>query len=418
MDNQTLFVGCDVSSDNNYFCFLLGDGTELIRTHFPNNYEGADNLINLMQHILQKHSLTKLVFGVEATSNYHFHLLNFIALDERLKDYDLKLYQLNATLVRNFKKAYPVKSKTDKYDAFIIADKLRFGRLPEEYTPFNEYEPLKKLTRTRFHILKQLEREMNYFLSNLYIKFSEYKKLPFSNTFGNTSLALFTEFDVEDIIELSTEELIDFLIEKGKNRFSDPEAYAKEIKKIARNCYRVDRKIKDTINLILETSLETIKALKSSLKRINKAIERQISKFSHTLDSIPGIGPIFAAGIISEIGNISNFDNDGKLAKFAGLTWHHKESNNFHSEETPMSKSGNKYLRYYLIQAANSVKNYCDEYRDYYQKKYQESSKYKHKRALVLSARKLVRLIFVLLHKNTLYDPSHYLKTSGGGSST
>ena len=102
---------------------------------------------------------------------------------------------------------------------------------------------------------------MNYFLSNLYVKFSEYKKLPFSNTFGSTSLALFTEFDVEEIIETSTQGLIDFLIEKGKNRFSDPEDYSKEIKKIGCNYYRVERKVKETINSVLETSLETIKSL-------------------------------------------------------------------------------------------------------------------------------------------------------------
>ena len=415
MDNQTLFVGCDISTDDNYYCFLLGDGTELSTTHLPNNCKGADDLLNLMVEYLEGYALSKLVFGLEATSNYHFHLLNFIALDERLNNYELKLYRLNAKLVRKFKEAYPDKSKTDKYDAFIIADKLRFGRLPEAYTPFNEYEPLKRLTRTRFHIVKQLEAEMNYFLSNLYLKFSEYKKLPFSNTFGNTSLALITEFDVEDIANLTIQQLIDFLIDKGKNRFSDPEAYAKEIKRIARNCYRVDRDIENTVNLILETSLETIKTLKNSLKKINKAVDREISKFKHTLDSIPGIGPVYAAGIIAEIGDIFNFDNEGKLAKYAGLTWHHNQSNKFESDETRMSKSGNKYLRYYFIQAANSVKNHCDEYQDYYSKKYKESSKHKHKRALVLSARKLVRLIFVLLRKNTLYDPSKYLKTHGGG---
>ncbi|MFW6030917.1 MAG: hypothetical protein ACOCRO_11790, partial [Halanaerobiales bacterium] len=86
------------------------------------------------------------------------------------------------------------------------------------------------------------------------------------------------------------------------------------------------------------------------------------------------------------------------------------------SDETSMSKFGNKYLRYYFIQAANSVKNHCQEYHDYYWKKHNESTKHKHKRSLVLSARKLVRLIFVLLRDNTLYDPSRYLETKGGGS--
>ncbi len=371
MNNNTLYVGCDVSSDDNYFCFLLGDGTKLDTKCFDNNKSGANKLVKLILKHLETNSLSALIFGVEATSNYHFHLLNFIAYNELLADYDVKVYQLNAKIIKNFKDAYSDKSKTDKYDAFIIADKLRFGRLPEEYTPFNEYEPLKRLTRTRFHLAENLRREMNYFISNLFLKFSEYKKLPFSNTFGATSVALFTEFDVEEIADLSIQELIDFLVEKGKNRFSDPEGYAKEIKRIARNCYNIDRDIQDAVNLTLETSLDTIKALKSSLKRVNKAIEREVSKFQQTLDSIPGIGPIFTSGIIAEIGNISNFTDEAKLAKYAGLVWNHKQSNDYKSDETGMSKYGNKYLRYYLIQAANSVKNYCPEYKDYYSKKAQ-----------------------------------------------
>ena len=39
----------------------------------------------------------------------------------------------------------------------------------------------------------------------------------------------------------------------------------------------------------------------------------------------------------------------------------------------------------------------------YYWRKYQEVSKYQHKRALVLTARKLVRLVHALLTKNEPY---------------
>ncbi|MBM7623698.1 transposase [Sporohalobacter salinus] len=143
--------------------------------------------------------------------------------------------------------------------------------------------------------------------------------MPFSSTFGDTSVALFTEFDVEEIANLSVQKLINFLVEKGKNRFSAPEGYAKEIKRLARNCYNLDQEIQDAVNLTLETSLETIKSLKSSSKRVNKAIKREIAKFQQTLNSIPGIGDIFTAGIIAELSDISNFAHEGKVAKYAGL---------------------------------------------------------------------------------------------------
>ena len=69
-----------------------------------------------------------------------------------------------------------------------------------------------------------------------------------------------------------------------------------------------------------------------------------------------------------------------------------------------MTKTGNKYLRYYLIEAANSVKNNISEYKDFYLKKYGEVTTHQHKRALALTSRKLVRLIFGLLTKNQIYS--------------
>ena len=42
-------------------------------------------------------------------------------------------------------------------------------------------------------------------------------------------------------------------------------------------------------------------------------------------------------------------------------------------------------------------------YREYYLKKYHEVPKHQHKRALVLTARKLVRMVDVLLRNHQLY---------------
>lgn len=63
----------------------------------------------------------------------------------------------------------------------------------------------------------------------------------------------------------------------------------------------------------------------------------------------------------------------------------------------------NKYLRYYILKATARVIRYNVGYLDYYHKKYNESLAHKHKRSLVLTERKLVILIFALLHNNQLY---------------
>ncbi|BFH13767.1 hypothetical protein PMJ10TS2_33950 [Paenibacillus melissococcoides] len=73
-------------------------------------------------------------------------------------------------------------------------------------------------------------------------------------------------------------------------------------------------------------------------------------------------------------------------------------------------RSGNRFLRYYLVEAANSVKNRDPEFREYYRKKFNEVPKHQHKRALVLTARKLVRLVDVLLRNDQLYTPRRKVK--------
>lgn len=79
-----------------------------------------------------------------------------------------------------------------------------------------------------------------------------------------------------------------------------------------------------------------------------------------------------------------------------------------------MGKSGNAYLRYYLIQAANLVRMHNAEYGSYYRTRYNESTKHKHKRALVLTARKLVRLVDAMLRHNRLYVPPLMNLSEGG----
>lgn len=68
-----------------------------------------------------------------------------------------------------------------------------------------------------------------------------------------------------------------------------------------------------------------------------------------------------------------------------------------------MTKIGNPYGRYYFVMGADKLRQFNLEYKAFYWRKYNEASKHQHKRALVLTARKLVRLVHALLTKNTPY---------------
>ena len=163
----------------------------------------------------------------------------------------------------------------------------------------------------------------------------------------------------------------------------------------------------EPLNVSLASSFNCIHAYQKEIKLIEQAIEKCISGMNPNaliiLQSIPGIGPVWASGILSEIGDITAFHSSDALAKYAGLYWPKGDSGDFTSEDNKMSKAGSPYLRYYLGEAANSVRKHSPEYADFYARKYAEVTKHQHKRALALTSRKLVRLVFGLLAKNQLY---------------
>lgn len=132
-------------------------------------------------------------------------------------------------------------------------------------------------------------------------------------------------------------------------------------------------------------------------------IKKLMKGVPQTLISFKGIGDVLAAGIIAEIGDIKRFDSHNALAKYAGLVWN--QSGEFEAKDTKRVLTENKYLRYYLVQAANCVRKHDTEYKSFYQKKYDEVPKHKHKRALGLTTTKLVRLVYMLLNTSKLYTP-------------
>ena len=406
--SKTLLVGCDVSSQLNTVCLMDPEGDNIGSQTFSNTLSGAEALESWLLKTLRENDFSELKIATEATSFLDLHLVDFLASSKQLAPFNPSIYQFNPKLVRNFKRVYPDKEKTDKVDAFVIADRLRFGRLPEPYESHQPYLPLRRLTRYRFHLVKAINREKAYFLTHLYLKFSAFSmEKPFASLFGATSLAVITDFSPDELVRLPLEELTQFIIDNGKNRFKDPQKVVETLQRAARESYRLRPALASSIDLILATILQTLRALQEALKEVDRAIEKEFKAFPNTLQSIQGIGPVYSAGIFSEIGEIRRFPREDALAKFTGLTWRRYQSGNFEAEETRMSKTGNEYLRYYFIEAANALRVHNAEYRAYYETKFKEVTKHQHKRALALTARKLVRLVYALLKKGQLYRANY-----------
>lgn len=403
-----LYVGIDVSSKSNVVYFMKPDGSKHSNFAVCNSLDGANQLSKRMISAVTSLDLTDIIIGLEATSVYGDNLVCFLREDGSLARYNRKIHVLNPKQVKKFKDAYPDLPKNDSVDSYIIADALRFGRINNEvYMDDYRFKALKNLTRARFFAVQNLTKEKQRFLNYLFMKYSSLtQEKVFSDTFSVTALAVYEEFDSADqLAYMDLQVLTHFIKDKGRNRFTDPDSVAKAIQKAARSSYRLPKTVNDSVNQVLSISISSIRALESQIKEFDKAIASQIELIPNTLQSIKGIGPVYCAGIIAEIGDINRFSDQAALAKYAGLAWTQHQSGDFEAQHTRLIKSGNRFLKYYLCEAALSLVKCDTEYSRFYHLKYKEVNRYQHKRALALTARKFVRLVFTMLKSNRLYIP-------------
>mgnify|MGYP003586380078 FL=1 len=412
---STLFVGIDISSRENVVSAINFEQEFLIKMKpVPNTQSGADQLQAMLVNILENNTFKTIIIGLESTSFYGVHIANFLSSSEKLMPYKPYVYCLNPKEVANYKNSFNALDKNDGIDSFVIADFARVGRIHTEPWRGSQYLALQRLTRHRLHIVECLTREKTYMLSNVFLKFSEFALLqgdehPFCDKYGATASSILTQFlSSEDIANASIEDLVDFVSTKSRKRISNPQITAEILQQAARNSYRLDKCLYEPLTTSIACSFNCIQAFEKELKAINKAIEKAVMGMNpveyQILMSIPGFGPVYSSGILAELGSVQAFPSNDAVAKYAGIVWKENQSGSFKAENTPMSKAGNRYLRYYLIEAAGSVLRHIPEYNEFYQKKYAEVTTHQHKRALALTSRKLIRLIFGLLAKNQLYS--------------
>lgn len=414
---NSLFVGIDVSKNSNQVYAMNFDQKKLLSFSAPNDSNGASRIEAKLIECLYKNNFENVVIILESTGVYSFHIATFLSSSELLANFSVLVYCINPKTSQNYRKSFSELDKTDFKDSYILADMARVGKT-KNLSPVKGPQKLalQRLTRHRKHISDQIVREKLYVLNNIFLFFSAFDRKydgfsPFSDPFSATAQAILLEYkSPEEIINTSIEDLTSFISSASKNRFSDSKKVAEILSKCARMSYRLDKAAYQPIHTAIASSLAILRCLENEMKHINKEIDNLSKGFNSAeyicLLSIPGIGPTFAAGILSEIGSIHQFDNEEALAKFAGLTWRRHQSADVVYEDTPMSKTGNAYLRYYLVEAASMAVLHNPVYFHYYQKKFAEVKTHQHTRALALTARKLVRLIFGLLSKNQLYIPS------------
>lgn len=410
LSTTALFVGTDVSQAVNRTRFYDAGGVEVGR-----RYESANDLPGskalATEAILRADTIgaDEIRWALEATNLFWWHLATYLTTSPELIARRLKLYSFNPRVVAKFRESYPDLGKDDWADAMVIADRLRFGRLPAECYLDERYQPLQRLTRYRKHLVDTIVAEKQVALGYVWLKLSGYElqQEGLTNTFGATSQAILERYLTPDeIVAAPFEELVSLIAAESRGK-ADADAVARAVQQAARRSYRLPGSMVEPVNLVLSSSLATIRTLTAQLKPLGKAITAELEAApAQTLRTIPGLGPVFTAGIVAEVGDITRFDNEEKLAKFAGLTWRRHQSGEFEGEDRSLTRTGNRYLRYHLVEGANSVRQHCPEFGSYYSIKHAEATRHKHKRGVVLTARKLVRLVDSMLRSGQIYRPT------------
>ena len=405
----TLFVGIDVSQSDHVVCTMTDDGAERGHQTVPNDQVGIDRLIAWL--VTQLDGFDHVAVGLESTSVYHWPLFETLSQTKELERWNPQWFVLNPSIVQGFRKTFVDRAKSDRTDAALIADAVRFGRLRPSPPPDPRYTALRIVTRHRFHLAKTVGIEKSRALNELFCLWGGYRAAAkdddqpfFSDVFGKASQHVLTQYTPDRIATTPLAQIAEEIAQIGGPTLKAPDNISQTLQKLAEKAFRLRPKESQARQLSLVMHLDTIRMLESQIRQIEKAIARDLQAIPQTVTSISGIGPVFGAGMVAEIGPVGRFRSDDALAKYAGLTWRAHQSGHFDAEDRPLTRSGNAYLRYYLIEAADRVRVRNPEFEAFYVQKYSGATRHPHKRALVLTARKLTGVIYGLLTWGQLYD--------------
>jgi transposase len=121
--------------------------------------------------------------------------------------------------------------------------------------------------------------------------------------------------------------------------------------------------------------------------------------------TIPGLGSFFSVLVASEIGDVRRFLGPDKLCSYAGLVPSVYASGGkvFHGR---LTKQGNKWLRWALVEAATSAIQGDRDLRQYYERLRQRKGS---NAARVATARRLLTIVYRVLSQGRPYELRHPL---------
>jgi transposase len=157
----------------------------------------------------------------------------------------------------------------------------------------------------------------------------------------------------------------------------------------------------------LEASLRLIDELEREIAAIERELRRLGTdhRYVPLLTTIPGVAWVLGYTIAAEIGDIARFASPAKLAGYSGLCPKVVQSGE-RDRRGPLTKHGPRYLRWALIEAAHHAGRHPAYRNLYLRKKAQHPGPRGSKIAAIAIARKLSEAIWHMLTHNSPFAPA------------
>ncbi len=391
-----IYVGIDAASEKHDVC-IMSSNKQIYEKKFQvtNSKEEYKKLLSKITGAKKFFKDSNVCIGIESTGVYSSTILEFFSVLPQTE-----VIFINPILTNMFQLSQSVHyAKTDSIDSEGICKFLikNYDDLLT-YTPISYHiKQIKSLERELNNINKSLTKTINRLTGLIHIIFPEFFKV-FPKIKGKLVLSLLHEYSIpSDYSNRRLTTVLEFGKKASKGHFYEDKAIKLlSLAKDSVGIYSISDKI------IVKQLTKLILLLMNQKQEIINELNILIQEHCPNLLTIPGIGSITAAGIIGEVGNISNFKNADSLLAFAGLNPRVYQSGKYTAKNTPITKKGSSYLRNAIFQASRVIIYYDNTFSAYFQKKLAEGKTYNC--AIGHVTKKLTRVIFSILKNDKFFE--------------
>ena len=407
MKNFNLYVGIDVSKGKADAAILQVSELRSVKPKFLRkklSFKFVKSEVLSFLETIRKYSLDSncihTYFALEVTGIYSINVYNFIK-ENCLNNEEI--HQLNTDFVSKWRESHNI-PKSDPLDAQTICsiigtdDNIKYVS-DNVFENKKGYQDLKALIHRHFQIKKLHSQEINRLIAQCDCYFPELQYVfePNSAAF----LAILSSYPTtHNIINASKDEVFYVAYQATKHRCS-----MDKIDKLFEYCNdTLVPHVSDHIKLIIIDIVENIKSIRTQIKALEKEIKLLASTFSqyNLLLSLTGCGPITAATIIAETGNIDRFKNADHFVSYSGSSPRIKRSGTSVEIMGKISKKGSKYLRHALYMTAEFGRRHNPILKHLFER-VKNGNKKRHKLAVIAVANRIARYCYSIMKNHSTF---------------